>query len=134
MKINITQVQGRVPVAIMAPEGDVDGSNYQELITAGKKLHDAGANAIVLDLSRVGFISSAGLLGIHSIALVLRGQQPPDPESGWRALRAMTDGPGAMPALKLAGPSPHIIQILQKVGFDAYYEIYPDVKAAVAAF
>lgn len=134
MKINITQAQGRVPVAVMAPEGDLDGTNYQELIAAGKKLHDAGTTAMVLDLSGLGFVSSAGLLAMHSIALLLRGQKPLDPEYGWGALRAMTDGPGTAPSLKLAGPGPRITQILKKVGFDAYFEIHPDVASAVAAF
>ena len=134
MKINITQAKGRVPVAVIAPEGNLDGSNYQELIAAGKKLSDSGATAMVLDLSGVGFVSSAGLLAIHSIALLLTGQQPPDPEDGWGALRTMTKGPGAAPSLKLAGPGPRIIQILQKSGFDEYFETYPDVGGAVASF
>ena len=134
MKINITQAQGRVPVAVMAPEGYLDGSNYQELIDAGRKLRDAGATAIVLDLSSVGFVSSAGLLAIHSIGLLLRGKQPPDPEYGWSAFHAMANDPGAASNLRLAGPGPLVTQTLKKVGYDAYFEIYPDVASAVAAF
>jgi anti-anti-sigma regulatory factor len=134
VKVNITQAQGRVPVAVMAPEGNLDGSNYQELIAAAKKLCDGGATAMVLDLSGLEFVSSAGLLAIHSIALLLRGQQPPDPEYGWRALHDMAEGPSTAPSLKLAGPSPLIAQTLKRVAFDTYFEIHPDVETAVAAF
>jgi anti-anti-sigma regulatory factor len=134
LKINLTQVQGKVPVAVMAPEGYLDGSNYQELIAAGTKLCDAGATAMVLDLSKLEFVSSAGLLAIHSIALLLRGQQPPDPEYGWSALHDLKQGPGESPSLKLAGPGPRVIQTLEKSGFDQHFEIYPDVGAAVASF
>jgi anti-anti-sigma regulatory factor len=134
MKINITHAQGRVPVAVMAPEGDLDGSNYQELIAAGQKLCDAGTKAAVLDLSRVEFLSSAGLLAIHSVALLLSGQRPPDPEGGWGAFHEMAKHPSDAPSLKLAGPGPGIIKILNRSGFDTIFEIYPAADAAVAAF
>ena len=134
MKLNISQAQGRVPVAVIAPEGNVDGSNYRDLIEAGKKLRDEGATAMVLDLSGVAFISSAGLLAIHSIAKMLRGEPPLNPEDGWSALHSMVDQPGAGSSLKLAGPGQTVSQILKKVGFDAYFEVYPDAAAAVAAF
>jgi hypothetical protein len=39
---------------------------------------------ILLDLSSASFVSSSGLVAIHSIALLLHGEQPPDLEQGGR--------------------------------------------------
>ena len=42
MNITTEDAQGRVSVTILALHGDLDGSNYQEVITRARDLYGAG--------------------------------------------------------------------------------------------
>jgi anti-anti-sigma regulatory factor len=136
MNFTVSQAQGRVPVTILGVQGNVDGSTFQQLIDKGQELYTAGARDIVLDLSAVPYMSSAGLVALHSIAAITRGQQPPDPESGWEAFRAVErdQDSGLQPHVKLFNPQPRVSKLLTTTGFDRYFEIHTDLAAAVASF
>ena len=89
MEITVSKQQGRVPVTVLQPHGDVDASNYNELINKAREQFGSGAGDFLVDLSDVPFMSSAGLVALHSIAMFLRGEKPVDPQSGWGALKSM---------------------------------------------
>jgi STAS domain-containing protein len=89
MNISVSQLQGNVPVTVMKVDGQLDGQSYQDLIAKARELYDAGARDFLLDFSDLTYISSAGLVAIHSIALLVKGEELPDPESGWSAYRSM---------------------------------------------
>src|SRR5436309_15396364 len=76
MRIATTQVQGRVPVTILEVDGEVDATTYQQLIAQARDACDQGARDILLDLGGVPFLSSAGLMALHSIAAMLRRAEP----------------------------------------------------------
>jgi anti-anti-sigma regulatory factor len=136
MNLNVSQMQGRVPVTVMDLHGDVDGSNYTDLIARGQEIAKSGARNILLDLSDVRYMSSAGLLALHSIAMMARGQQPPDPESGWEAFRAMSrdQSGGDQKNVKLLNPQARVRKVLETAGFDRFFEIHTDLTTAVASF
>jgi len=136
MNISVNQAVGRVPVAILAIQGDLDASNYQDLIAKAKQVHAAGTGHILLDLTHTSFVSSSGLVALHSIALLLQGEQPPDPESGWGAIHAVGRGLGAVARqhIKLLNPQPKVEQVLVKAGLAEYFEIHTDLTAAIASF
>jgi anti-anti-sigma regulatory factor len=137
MNITMSQATGQVPVTILMLEGDLDGSNYQELIAKAREVHQAGAQHLIIDMSKTPYMSSAGLVALHSIALLLEGKEPPDPEHGWNAYHAMAQdreaGLGKVP-VKLLNPQPKVARTLQISGMDAFFEIHSEVNAAVAAF
>ena len=62
-------------LAVIGLVGELDGSNFEQVIDAGRAARDAGAERIVLDLSGLTYMGSSGLVAIHSIALLLRGQE-----------------------------------------------------------
>ena len=106
MDITVSTQQGKVPVTVVQPHGDVDASNYTDLVKRVEELMKGGAQDFVIDLSDVPFMSSAGLAGLHSLALMLRGEQLADPESGWAVLKS-TDrsrGSGMQKHIKLLSP------------------------------
>ncbi len=74
MNISVSQASGRVPVTVIKLDGQLDGQNFQELITKAQELHSAGARDFLLDLSDLTYISSAGLVALHSVALMARGR------------------------------------------------------------
>ena len=136
MNINVSQAQGRVPVAVLSVEGDLDASNYQDLIAGAQQVYKAGTGHILLDLTCTSFVSSSGLVAIHSIAMLLRGEELPNPEHGWAAIHAVGRKlqPGAQPYLKLLNPQAKVSRTLEKAGLKEFFEIYTDLSTAVASF
>ena len=136
MKLSVETEQGRVPVTVMKVAGDVDASNYRDLIAAAREQVAAGAQHVLLDLGEVGYVSSAGLVALHSISVLVRGQQPPDPEAGWQAFRAMSRDveAGMQQGVKLLNPQPAVTRVLDTSGMIQFFEVYTDRAEAVTSF
>ena len=92
MEITVTTLRGNVPVTVVKPHGDVDASNYTELVKKVEALIKDGSLDFLIDLSDVPFMSSAGLVALHSLARTLRGDNLIDPKTGWAALKSMNPG------------------------------------------
>ena len=136
MEITVSTQQGTVPITVVQPHGDVDASNYAQLVSKVESLQKDGAKDFILDLSDVPFMSSAGLVALHTIALMLRGETAPDPQSGWVALKSIdrSRDAGMQRHVKLLQPQPYVAETFDKAGFTQFFEIYADVKQAAAAF
>ncbi|HJR81963.1 MAG TPA: STAS domain-containing protein [Anaerolineales bacterium] len=136
MDISVSQAQGNVPVTILKLDGQLDGQNYQDLIVKAQELYKAGTRNLLLDLSDVSYISSAGLVALHSIALMLRGEEIPDTEGGWSAYRSMgrSSEAGLQRHIKLLNPREEVKSVLEMVGFDRVFEMYTDLDQAVNSF
>ncbi|HUI89934.1 MAG TPA: STAS domain-containing protein [Anaerolineales bacterium] len=136
MEITILKQQGRVPVTVIQPHGDVDASNYAELVSKARELFNAGARDFLVDLSKVPFMSSAGLVALHSIAMFLRGEPAIDPQSGWAVLKSMdrSRGGGMQAHIKLLSPQEMVSETLDKAGFIQFFQVYTDLKKAVDSF
>ena len=78
-----------VPVQVMTLSGELDASNYLDVIERVRQLYEGGTRQLVIDLSNVSFLSSSGLVALHSAALVMRGDEPPSPDLGWSAFHAI---------------------------------------------
>jgi anti-anti-sigma factor len=136
MNISATTEAGRVDITVLRVEGQLDGQSYQNLIAKAKELFDAGARDFVLDLTDLTYISSAGLVALHSIALMLKGEEMPDTEHGWSAYRSMGRGSeaGMQAHIKLLNPREEVRSVLEMVGFDRLFEIFADRNAAINSF
>lgn len=100
--ITIVSVSGRID-AITAPDFE---SNLDGLITAGEKI-------LLINLSGLGYISSAGLRSILSSA---------------KKLKALS---GEILFTGLTGPVDEVFQIS---GFKSIFKIFPTETEALAAF
>ena len=136
MEITVYQAQGNLSVTILQPHGDLDASTYRDLIATAKEAQDGGARDIILDLSDTPYMSSSGLVALHSIAMMLRGEKPPDTESGWGAFRSIGRDRdlGLQQHFKLLNPQPDVAKVLKLAGFRQYLEVYTDLEKAVASF
>jgi anti-anti-sigma factor len=136
MEIAVSQEQGHAVVSVIRITGQLDGQTYQNLITSARDVIKAGARNILLDLSDLTYISSAGLVSLHTIALMTRGEKLPDPEQGWSTLKSMdrTRDGGLQKHLKLLNPRPEITNVLEMVGFSAFFEVFTDKQKAVDSF
>ena len=136
MDIAMYELQGRVPVTILQPQGDVDGRTYQELIARAQDEYERGARNFLLDLGQVSYMSSAGLVALHKIAMLTLYGILPEEESGWEAFRAIERDAkaGFQPHLKLLNPQPRVEKVLSMSGMDQFLQVFADAQAALGAF
>jgi anti-anti-sigma regulatory factor len=136
MKIEIDQAGGDVPVTILRLEGDLDAKSYEGLIEAGRKAINAGSQRLLLDMREVPYMGSSGLVAIHSLVLMLAGEEPPDPESGWSAHHSMAASAeaGMQQHLRVLGPVASVQRVLERTGMTRFVEVYDDEATGIAAF
>ena len=136
MNISTVQVQGKIPVTIVKLDGQLDGQTYQQLINKGREAYTAGWHDFLIDMTDLTYISSAGLVALHSLALLVKGEELPDTEAGWSAYRSMgkTSGSGKQVHIKLLNPRPEVKSVLDMVGFNAVFDIFADQEEAVKSF
>lgn len=135
-EINVSRAEANTAVCVIAVVGDLDGSNYEQVIALAKREIDGGAKHILMDLSQVDFMSSAGLVALHSIVRLLKGEATPGTQDGWAAMRNVRAGieDGVQANLKLLSPQPAVEKALEASGMKEVYEIHTDRAAAVASF
>lgn len=136
MEIIISQNQDTSPVSIMQLKGSLDGNTYEHFITEAQKLYDAGLRNLIVDMSGLTFLSSAGIAALHRIARVFRGENRANLEEGWAAIHAMGKDRdnGFQEHIKLLNPNERIQNVLDMVGLKAFFEIYTDIHPAIASF
>ena len=136
MFITTTEAQGKVPVTVLHVQGEMDASNYEQLIASARQAYDAGTRNLLIDMSEMPFMGSSGLVALHSAAILLRGETPPDPEGGWGALRSIDREreAGLQEHVKLLNPQPRVERVLKMAGFDQFFEVYADLETAIASF
>jgi ABC-type transporter Mla MlaB component len=121
--------------AVLALAGELDASNYQELIDTGQNLYGEGIRTLVLDLSDLGYMSSSGVVAVHSLALVYRGEAPHDPEAGWQAFHAVqadADSGTRHDSLRIAAPNDDIDAMLDRTGINRFLPVFADRDSALA--
>jgi len=136
MNISISQVQGQVPVTVIKLEGQLDGQTYQDLINKARESYKAGWRDFLVDMTDLTYISSAGLVALHSVALLAKGEELPDTDEGWSAYRSMgrSKEAGIQQHMKLLSPRPEVNSVLDMVGFSAVFKIFSDLDEAVKSF
>ena len=136
MDITVKQMQGSVPVTLLQTHGDLDASNYQDLIAKGKEVYEAGARNILLDMSDTPFMGSSGLAALHSLALLVRGDELPDLESGWNVFHEIDRDrdSGLQKHIKLLNPQPQVDRTLEMTGLKQFFEVHTDLETAIASF
>lgn len=120
LKIQAGAAPGNDAVTIISLEGDIDASTYKSLQDQAGELISQGASKIVLDLSKVGYMGSAGFRAIHAIANQLNADESE------HAIKSEH--------LKLANPSAEVAKVIKTLGFDAYLGIFSSTDDAVASF
>jgi anti-sigma B factor antagonist len=114
LHIAVSEEKGNVPVTILLVSGDLDSKTYQELEAKASELIGGGAKNILLDLSGVRFMGSAGLRAMHGISNKLKNS-----------------GGGQ---LKLLSPSDAVSRVMFTLGFDKFFDIKSDLNEAVKSF
>lgn len=134
MTIDVDRVDGSPPVAVVALDGELDASNYEQVIEVVRDAYADGARGLVFDISNLSFMASSGLFALHSAVRIMRGETPPDPEGGWGALHQMAhddDRPAAN--VRLAGAQAAIARVLDRTGMTSLFGMDASRGDAIAA-
>jgi anti-anti-sigma factor len=137
LETSVEQASGRVPITVVVLDGELDASNFTELIDQVRGLYDAGARHLLLDLTDLRFMASSGLVALHSIVRVMHDEPPPDPEAGWGALHALGQAVAegsTQTEVQLCGAQPAVERVLARTGLNRLFHTHPDRATAVAAF
>jgi anti-anti-sigma factor len=132
MEIETAQAQGKRPVTIFHIRGEINIMSYEQLEQKAREAHAAGARDLLLDLTEVTYISSAGVRALNSIFKLLRSDSPEESDEAMR--RGINDGTFKSPHLKLLNPSPRVMEVLRIAGVDLLLEVHQDLDAAIASF
>ena len=134
MTIDVEHLGGSPAVSVVALDGELDASNYEQVIGVVRDSYARGSRGLVLDLSKLAFMASSGLFALHSALRIMRGETPPDPEAGWGALHEMShDHEGSAANVRLAAPQDAIARVLDRTGMAALFPVDADRSASLAA-
>jgi anti-sigma B factor antagonist len=106
-------------VDLLALHGRLDAASAPQLKEQIDSLLGQNRCRIVLDLSALEGLSSAGLRVLAEARIRARARQITDLEGG---------------DVRLAGASVYIKELLDMTGFSTMFEIYPDALEAVGSF
>lgn len=136
MNITTEYTEGQSEVAILTTHGDLDASNYLDLIAKAREVYQAGCRRLLIDLGDTPFMSSSGIVALHSIAMLLRSDQELDTENGWEAFRAAgrEREQGKQGFVKLLNPQPKVERTLEMTGLKNFFDVYADRGAALTSF
>ena len=128
LNITTSQVQGEVSVVIFHLNGHLHGNTEQQLLDRARQSFEDGSKHVLLDLSDLEVLSSAGLRAIHNIFNLFT------PQSDVEIIRQHRDEPYKSPYVKLVCPNPDIYYILNITGFLQNLLIYTNMEEAVNSF
>jgi hypothetical protein len=128
LNITASQVQGDVPVTILHLDGHLHGNTEQNLLDRARQAQEDGSKYLLLDLSNLEVLTSAGLRAIHNIFNIFT------PKSDMEMIRQHGDEPYKSPYFKLVCPNPNIYYVLNIAGFLQNILIYNNMDDAVNSF
>lgn len=134
LNITVEHEDAAQDVAVMTLEGELDQSNYLEVIDRVREARDAGVTAVLLDLTGLTYMGSSGIFALRSIAMVLDNTEPPDPEGGWGAIHEMDNRATDTGRVKILNPQPAVDRVLERTGMKRFFETFTDRATALAAF
>lgn len=115
-------------IVVLHLHGHLHGPTEQVLLDHAREAHTNGSRNILLDLSNIEVLSSAGLRGLHVIFKLFT------PEEDIALIRKHGDDPYKSPYFKLVCPDAHLYYTLNITGFTQNMLIYNNVEEAVKSF
>jgi anti-anti-sigma regulatory factor len=128
LTITASQAQGQAPVTVLHLTGHLHGNTESQLLSSVREAHESGMRHLLLDLSGVDVLTSAGLRAIHNIFNLLT------PPEDLEVIRQHREEPYKSPYFKVVCPNPKIYYILNITGFLQNLLIYSNMEDAVNSF
>ena len=113
----ISREEGGKAVSVLRLNGSLDANTQSQLEDTAKQAIDDGAEYLLLDMSGLEYLGSAGVRAIHAVTNLL---SPEDP-----SIRS--------DRLKVLSPSPAAAKVFKTLGFDAFIDVHDNIDEAIAA-
>ena len=133
MNISHTIVKGRVPVTIFRLEGKFDTSTYRSAVQEAEELYKSGIRDMIIDMGGVSYISSSGLMALHTIALMFRENKEQAKPGGFQAINMERDK-AVQQHIKLLNLPEQTRSVLDMVGLLDFFQTFTDLDSAVNSF
>jgi anti-anti-sigma factor len=117
LKIVSETTQARVPVTVFQISGWLDAQSEVKFIETARLAYDEGARHLLIDMSDLETITSAGMRAIQKVYQMFT-----------------TQGESETAQLKLCNASPQIYHVLSITGFLQNIPMYESVASALEAF
>jgi anti-anti-sigma regulatory factor len=134
-KMTIAHFDGDEETSVIHLSGALNAASYQDLITEVKELCRSGVRQLVVDLRYTQEITISGLVALHISAMLLRGDEPPDPEAGWNAIHSLfrESEQRRQRNVRLVNTQPQVADLLERSGLSHYFPGYSRLETAVAS-
>ena len=117
LQIGVSREEGEKAVTVLRLTGSLDANTQNILEGKAREAVGSGAEYLILDMSGVEYLGSAGMRAIHAITNLL---SPEDP-----SIRSAH--------LKVLNPSPAAAKVFKTLGFDSFIDIHENINEAIAA-
>ena len=118
LRISIDQAQADVPVTIFHLRGWLDAQSEDQLLEAARTSHDGGARYLLIDMSELDTLTSAGMRALQKVYQIYTPK-----EDQFRIAH-----------LKLCNAPPQIYNVLGITGFLQNIPMYESTDAAIQSF
>ena len=126
--ISKSQIQGDVAVTVLHLKGHLHGPTEKELLDHARQANEDGVTHLLLDLSELEVLSSAGLRAIQSIFKLLT------PQSDVELMHKHGEEPYKSPYMKIVCPNPQMYYIFNIAGFLQNILVYNNLEEATNSF
>lgn len=134
MEISTSTLQAKEPVSLMKIKGEISASNFVQVVMKAQELYNNPARNLIIDLSDVPEITSAGMAGIHKISLVYSGVPLELDLEGEDSRLDDTHSNKARKHVRLVNPQPEVDKALESSGLKFFFRIFNDVDSALKSF
>jgi anti-anti-sigma regulatory factor len=128
LNITASKIQGEIPVTILHLRGHLHGNTESELLDRARQAQEDGSKYLLLDLSEVEVLTSAGLRAIHNIFNLFT------PQTDRAVIKQHGEEPYKSPYFKLVCPNPDVYYVLNIAGFLQNILIYNNMEDAANSF
>lgn len=128
MKLTTKLEQARVPVTLLHIDDRINLGNIDEFVGKAQALFDEGVRDLIIDLTDVPSITSAGLRGILTIYKLYNSK------GSSSSPLIDQDIASGISHLRIVNPVKEVRRVLKLVGYDRYLGIYENLQDALKAF
>jgi anti-anti-sigma factor len=128
LTITTSQIQGDMAVTVLHLKGHLHGATEQEMLDHARQAFEDGARYLLLDLSDLEVLASAGLRVIQNIFKMFT------PLGDVTLIQKHGEEPYKSPYFKLVCPNPQIYYILNITGFMQNLLVFNNMDEAIKSF
>jgi len=118
LRISSEQIQADVPVTVFRLRGWLDAQSEEQLLEAARTTYDGGARYLLIDMSELDTLTSAGMRALQKVYLIFT---PKDEQF-------------KIAHLKLCNAPPQIYNVLGITGFLQNIPMYESQDTALQSF